>query len=108
MKKPIDKEWFEKRAAAERDLEIGAGRRFVPPAYDNCTCDCHSGSGKLHIVACCNPPKEDNGHLWHERVFSSMQLKCCMMCGFIKNEDQPNKACPGFVAVEVRGKDSSQ
>lgn len=26
MKLPIDKEWFEKRAAAEGDLEIGAGR----------------------------------------------------------------------------------
>lgn len=26
MKMPIDKEWFEKRAAAEGDLEIGAGR----------------------------------------------------------------------------------
>lgn len=25
MKMPIDKEWFEKRAAAEGDLEIGAG-----------------------------------------------------------------------------------
>lgn len=25
MKLPVDKEWFEKRAAAEGDLEIGAG-----------------------------------------------------------------------------------
>lgn len=29
MKLPIDKEWFEKRAAAEGDLEIGAGRRLT-------------------------------------------------------------------------------
>ena len=29
MKLPIDKEWFEKRAAAEGDLEISAGRRFT-------------------------------------------------------------------------------
>ncbi|CDZ43057.1 Hypothetical protein NGAL_HAMBI1146_58300 [Neorhizobium galegae bv. officinalis] len=27
MKLPIDKDWFEKRAAAEGDLEIGAGGR---------------------------------------------------------------------------------
>lgn len=27
MKMPIDKEWFEKRAAAEGDHEIGAGTR---------------------------------------------------------------------------------
>ncbi len=27
MKMPIDKEWFEKRAAAEGDLEVGAGGR---------------------------------------------------------------------------------
>lgn len=32
MKLPIDKEWFEKRAAAEGDLEIGAGLpTYVPP-----------------------------------------------------------------------------
>jgi hypothetical protein len=29
MKLPIDKEWFEKRAAAEGDLEIGVGRRLT-------------------------------------------------------------------------------
>lgn len=32
MNMPIDKEWFEKRAAAEGDLEIGAGLpTYVPP-----------------------------------------------------------------------------
>jgi len=45
---------------------------------------------------------EDNGHIWHERVFASMQIRCCMNCGFIKNEDQPNKPCPGPIGVELR------
>lgn len=32
MKMPIDKEWFEKRAAAEGDLEVGAGFSIVNPS----------------------------------------------------------------------------
>ena len=44
----------------------------------------------------------ENGHVWHDRVFSSMKIKCCMNCGFIKNEDQPNKPCPGPIGVEPR------
>jgi hypothetical protein len=55
MKPPIDKEWFEKRAAAEGDLEIGAGLRSPPPAYNGCVCSCHRGSGIIHFVACCYP-----------------------------------------------------
>lgn len=53
----IDKDWFEKMAAKEGNLEIGAGRRF-PPAYDNCQCRCHR-SPLVHIIACCHPSKED-------------------------------------------------
>jgi len=44
----------------------------------------------------------DDGHVWHEKIFSSMKLKCCMNCGFVKNEDQPNKPCPGPVCVGLR------
>lgn len=44
----------------------------------------------------------EDGHIWHERVFSSMKLKCCMNCGFVKNEDQPNQPCPGPVYVGLR------
>lgn len=45
---------------------------------------------------------EEDGHFWHPRIFGSMKIKCCMNCGFIKNEDQPNKPCPGLVRVELR------
>lgn len=45
---------------------------------------------------------DDNGHIWHERVFASMQIRCCMNCGFIKNEDKPNKPCPGPIGVSLR------
>lgn len=63
MKLPIDKEWFEKRAAAEGDLEIGAGlRREFPPAYGGCRCACHR-SPMLHVVACCHPGPEDKAEL---------------------------------------------
>ena len=44
-------------------------------------------------------PKE---HLWHDRVFASMNIRCCMRCGFIQNEDKPNKPCPGWVRVGTR------
>lgn len=53
----ITKEWFERHAALEGDLEIGAGRRF-PPAYNNCTCGCHR-SPMMHIVPCCHPTDVD-------------------------------------------------
>jgi rubrerythrin len=46
--------------------------------------------------------REDGGHEWHERVFASMKLRVCMNCGFILNEDKPNKPCPGVVRVELR------
>jgi hypothetical protein len=55
MKFDIERGWFEKRAAAAADLEISAGRRGLPPAYNNCTCSCHRGSGIIHFVACCAP-----------------------------------------------------
>jgi len=44
----------------------------------------------------------ENGHVWHDRVFSSMKIKCCMNCGFIKNEDQMNKPCPGPIGAGLR------
>ena len=44
----------------------------------------------------------DGGHIWHDKVFSSMKIKCCMNCGFIKNGDRPNKPCPGPIHVELR------
>ncbi len=47
-------------------------------------------------------PVNEDGHIWHEKVFSSMKIKCCMNCGFIKNEDQPNKPCPGPIGVGLR------
>ena len=47
-------------------------------------------------------PKDDQGHVWHEKVFASMHLLCCMNCGFIKNPNKPNAKRPGPVAVEVR------
>lgn len=63
MKLPIDKDWFEKRAAAEGDLEIGAGRRRdYPPAYGGCRCPCHH-TPMLHVVACCYPGPEDKAAL---------------------------------------------
>ena len=34
MKLPIDKEWFRKRAGAEGDLEIGAGRHRLTMTMD--------------------------------------------------------------------------
>lgn len=46
--------------------------------------------------------ESENGHIWHERIFSSMQIKCCMNCGFIKNENKPNKPCPGQIGVSLR------
>lgn len=46
--------------------------------------------------------EDDGGHVWHEKVFSSMKINCCMNCGFIKNEDQPNKPCPGPIRVGLR------
>lgn len=49
----------EKRAKAldylERNFLLGSPLRGAPPAYNNCTCDCHRGSGKIHFVACCSP-----------------------------------------------------
>lgn len=63
MKLPIDKEWFEMRAAAEGDLEIGVGRRReYPPAYGGCGCPCHH-SPMLHVVACCHPGSDDKAAL---------------------------------------------
>ncbi len=47
-------------------------------------------------------PTDDAGHIWHEKVYSSMHLLCCMNCGFVKNLDQPNKPCPGPVYVGTR------
>lgn len=47
-------------------------------------------------------PKDDTGHIWHERVYASMKLLVCMNCGFIKNPDKPNKPCPGPIRVELR------
>lgn len=44
----------------------------------------------------------EQGHEWHERVFTSMRIKCCVKCGFIKNEDRPNRRCPGWVTVGLR------
>jgi len=49
----------------------------------------------------------ENGHVWHDRVFSSMKIKCCMNCGFIKNEDQMNKPCPGPIGVGLRERQES-
>lgn len=46
--------------------------------------------------------ENENGHVWHEKIFSSMQIKCCMNCGFIRNEKQPNKPCPGPIGVGLR------
>lgn len=43
----------------------------------------------------------DGVHIWHDKIFSSMKLKCCMNCGFIKNDDKPNKLCPGPIGVEL-------
>ena len=50
--------------------------------------------------------EEDDGHVWHDRVFESMNVRCCMNCGFIKNEHKPNKPCPGPIGVTLR--DSTQ
>lgn len=61
MKLDITKEWFEKHAHLEGDMEIGAGRRF-PPAYDGCTCACHH-SPMMHVVACCNPSSEESARI---------------------------------------------
>lgn len=55
MKMPIDKEWYQKKAADEGDLEISAGYLGPPPAHNGCICSCHRGSGIIHFVACCSP-----------------------------------------------------
>lgn len=39
-----------------------------------------------------------DGHVWHDRTFASMNLRCCVNCGFIKNEDKP---CPGPIGVTL-------
>jgi len=50
-------------------------------------------------------PMDEAGHVWHERIYSSIyssrRIMCCMNCGFIKNPDRPNKPCPGPVGVEL-------
>ena len=48
------------------------------------------------------PPADETGHVWHEKVYSSMRILCCMNCGFIKNEEKPNKPCPGPIGVSLR------
>lgn len=48
------------------------------------------------------PPTDDTGHIWHEKVYSSMRIMCCMNCGFIKNEGKTNKPCPGPIGVSLR------
>lgn len=60
MKLDIDQDWFEKMAAKEADLEIGAGRRRreFPPAYGDCRCACHH-SDLMHCMPCCHPSDED-------------------------------------------------
>lgn len=47
---------------------------------------------------------EPQDHLWHEKIFDSMKINCCMRCGFIKNENKPNKPCLGWVRVGLREK----
>lgn len=59
MQMSITKEWFERRAALEGDLEIGAGRPSPSPSYNDCTCSCHRSPGMMHIVACCAPSEKD-------------------------------------------------
>jgi hypothetical protein len=59
VKLDIDKDWFEKIAAREGDLEIGVGRRRrFPPAYGSCRCACHR-SDLMHATACCHPDDDD-------------------------------------------------
>lgn len=58
MKLEITEEWFRKRSSEEGELEVGVGFSLVPltpPAFNNCTCSCHRGSGLIHFVACCAP-----------------------------------------------------
>lgn len=57
MEMNITKEWMERQAALEGDLEIGAGLSY-PPAYGDCRCACHH-SPMMHIVACCSPSESD-------------------------------------------------
>lgn len=47
-------------------------------------------------------PQDEQGHIWHQKVFNSMKILCCMNCGFIRNEHKPNRPCPGPVRVEPR------
>ena len=49
-------------------------------------------------------PMDEAGHVWHERIYSSMRIMCCMNCGFIKNPEKPNKQCPGPIGVELRAR----
>lgn len=59
----VSRDWFEKMAEREGDLEIGAGlmprEGSTPPAYGGCKCACHRIPGMKHVVACCHPSKED-------------------------------------------------
>jgi len=32
----------------------------LPPAYNGCTCSCHSTEGITHFSACCYPEKENS------------------------------------------------
>ncbi|KAA0697401.1 hypothetical protein DTW90_18395 [Neorhizobium sp. P12A] len=59
MKLDIDKDWLEKMAAKEGDLEIGVGRRRdFPAAYGGCRCACHR-SDLMHCMPCCHPTDDD-------------------------------------------------
>jgi hypothetical protein len=60
MKLDITRDWFERMAAFEGDLEIGAGRRKreYPPAYGNCRCACHR-SDLMHCLPCCHSSDHD-------------------------------------------------
>ncbi|MBA4797060.1 MAG: hypothetical protein H2043_06630 [Rhizobiales bacterium] len=44
MKMPIDKDWYEKRAAAEGDHEIGAGKPDYIPGFVPSAADQHYGA----------------------------------------------------------------
>lgn len=36
---------------------VGDISRELPPAYNGCTCQCHTEGG-MHVVACCQPGQE--------------------------------------------------
>ncbi|MBW9090865.1 hypothetical protein JNB91_23925 [Rhizobium wenxiniae] len=57
-----------------------------PTAYNGCTCSCHRGSGKMHIVACCSPSPETKAE---DLSPEETAIATCEACGKHIQEGEP-------------------